>query len=164
MKQKNKPLIIIGLVICLLGLFIVSGLLINITMNKNESNKAMNDKINVQSTSKASEESLNEDEVFKEIDETTPTDSKAEQEIVDVDKDVNTITDSEEVEKLTPTEISEEEAKQIALKAVPGIVTDIVKEKKYGQMVYTVEVDPNPGVETDVFIDIYTGEVLLIET
>jgi uncharacterized membrane protein YkoI len=150
MKQKNKPLIIIGLVICLLGLFIMSGLLINIIMNKNILSE--------------SEELLNEDEVFNQIDETTPTDSKAEQEIVDVDKDVNTITDSEEVEKLTPTEISEEEAKQIALKAVPGIVTDIVKEKKYGQMVYTVEVDPNPGVETDVFIDIYTGEVLLIET
>jgi uncharacterized membrane protein YkoI len=164
MKQKNKPLIIIGLVICLLGLFIVFSLIINIGINNSESNNAMKNEINDQSTSKVSEELLNEDEVFKEIDETTPTDSKAEQEFVDVDKDVNTITDSEEVEKLTPTEISEEEAKQIALKAVPGIVTDIVKEKKYGQMVYTVEVDPNPGVETDVFIDIYTGEVLLIET
>jgi uncharacterized membrane protein YkoI len=164
MKQKNKPLITFGLVICLLGLFIVFSLIINIGINNSESNNAMKNEINVQDTSIVPEELLNEDEVVKKNNKTTSTDSEAEEQIVDVDKDVNNITNSGKVEELTTTEISEKEAEQIALRAVPGIITDIVKEKKYGQMVYTVEIDPNPGVETDVFIDIYTGEVLLIET
>ncbi len=62
------------------------------------------------------------------------------------------------------TGISEEEAKVIALKEVPGKVTDINIEKKSGKDSYVVEVDADNGPETDVIIDIETGEVLGVET
>ncbi|MBS3102839.1 PepSY domain-containing protein [Candidatus Woesearchaeota archaeon] len=69
----------------------------------------------------------------------------------------------EPVEELK-TQITEEEAKAIALKRVPGRVTDFGIEKKFGKATYVVEIDPDSGPETDVIIDIETGEVLGIET
>lgn len=59
--------------------------------------------------------------------------------------------------------ITEAEAKEIALKKVPGVVTDIVIERKFGKITFVVEVDADTGPETDVIIDINTGEVLGIE-
>jgi uncharacterized membrane protein YkoI len=61
-------------------------------------------------------------------------------------------------------QITEDEAKAIALQRVPGTVTDIVIETKFGKPAYVVEIKPDYGVETDVIIDIKTGEVLGVET
>jgi uncharacterized membrane protein YkoI len=69
----------------------------------------------------------------------------------------------EEPEELQ-TQITEEEAIAIALAEVPGKVTDVDIEKKFGKMTYVVEIDADDGPETDVIIDIYTGEILGIET
>jgi uncharacterized membrane protein YkoI len=62
------------------------------------------------------------------------------------------------------TNITEQEAKQIALQRVPGKVTDVAIETKFGKLAYVVEVDADNGPETDVIIDIATGEVLAVET
>lgn len=70
------------------------------------------------------------------------------------------VSDTEELK----TNITEEEAKQIALERVPGEVTDIAVEMKKDKLCYVVEVDAGSGSETDVIIDIETGEVLGIET
>ena len=60
--------------------------------------------------------------------------------------------------------ISEDEAKKIALKAVPGKVQDIAIEKKLGADRYVVEVIPaKGGKEVDVVIHMTTGKVLAIE-
>jgi uncharacterized membrane protein YkoI len=60
--------------------------------------------------------------------------------------------------------ISEEQAKQAALQAVPGEVTDTGVEKKLGKMVYVIEiVARNGGVETDVLVDMDSGKVLGVE-
>ncbi len=69
----------------------------------------------------------------------------------------------EEPEELQK-DITEEEAKQIALAEVPGKVTGVEIEKKYGKLSYVVEVDAEDGPETDIIIDIETGEILGIET
>ncbi len=61
------------------------------------------------------------------------------------------------------TAITEAEAKAIALAQVSGTVTGIEMETKFGKKVYVVEVDPTYGAETDVIIDIATGEVLAVE-
>ncbi len=60
--------------------------------------------------------------------------------------------------------ISEEEAVKIAVKAVPGEVTDVAIEKKLGANRYVVEVlSKEDGAETDVIIDMETGKVLAME-
>lgn len=62
------------------------------------------------------------------------------------------------------SKITEDAAAQIALKAVPGQVTGVVIEKKGGKSVYVVEILAQAdGVETDVFVDIVTGEVVGID-
>jgi uncharacterized membrane protein YkoI len=63
----------------------------------------------------------------------------------------------------TGEQITEEQAKEIALGAVPGTVTGVAMETKGGKLVYVVEIKSNYG-ETDVIIDIVTGEILGIET
>ena len=61
--------------------------------------------------------------------------------------------------------VSDEKAKEIALKAVPGEVTGIAVERKLGGVRIVVEViAAKDGVETDVIIDMETGEVLGTET
>lgn len=60
-------------------------------------------------------------------------------------------------------DITEEEAIEIAQERVEGRVTDVEIEKKFGKATYVVEIDGNRG-ETDVIIDIETGEILGIET
>jgi len=61
-------------------------------------------------------------------------------------------------------EITEDEAKAIELKEVPGKVMDAGIEKYQGKLAYVIEVDADDGPETDVFIDKDTGEVLGTET
>ena len=60
-------------------------------------------------------------------------------------------------------DITVEEAKEIALKAVPGVVTDVEKDVMSGRTVYVIEIAATTGVETDVFIDIKNGKILAIE-
>jgi len=60
------------------------------------------------------------------------------------------------------TNITEEDAKEIALKEVPGKITDVAIEKKFGKPTYVVEIQTTNG-EIDVIIDIDTGEILGIE-
>jgi uncharacterized membrane protein YkoI len=69
----------------------------------------------------------------------------------------------ESPEPSEPSSITEEKAKEIALKRTPGKVTDIDIERKYGQEAWVVEIDPTSGPETDVIIDMQTGKVLGIE-
>ena len=57
-------------------------------------------------------------------------------------------------------EISDEKAKEIALKAVPGNVTGISIEKKDGIQRIVVEVLTKDGSEIDVIIDMVTGKVV----
>jgi|SRR3989344_476520 len=61
------------------------------------------------------------------------------------------------------TEITKAEAEQIALARVPGTVTDTSIERKFGKLAYVVEIETHNG-ETDVIIDMNTGEILGIET
>jgi uncharacterized membrane protein YkoI len=57
--------------------------------------------------------------------------------------------------------ITQEQASEVALKVVPGKVTDITIEKKRGRNVYVVEIIAEKGgVETDVLVDIESGRVL----
>ncbi len=68
-----------------------------------------------------------------------------------------------EAEKLE-TKVTEERAKEIALAAVPGRITDTAIETKFGKPAYVVEIiADSDGVETDVIIDVDSGEILAIE-
>ncbi len=60
--------------------------------------------------------------------------------------------------------ISEDEAKAIAEKRVPGKAIDVAIEKKRGADRYVVEVKPAAGgKELDVIIDMVSGKVLGVE-
>ena len=60
--------------------------------------------------------------------------------------------------------ISEDEAKLIAEKRVPGKAIDVAIEKKLGANRYVVEVTPSAGgPEVDVIIDMASGKVLAVE-
>lgn len=56
--------------------------------------------------------------------------------------------------------ISVEQAKVIALKTMPGKVTDVAIEKKRGKTVYVVEIRTESQGERDVFIDMQSGAVV----
>jgi uncharacterized membrane protein YkoI len=56
-------------------------------------------------------------------------------------------------------EITAEDAREIALRKVPGEITDVDIEKKFGKPTYVVEIQFE-GKEIDVIIDIDTGEIL----
>ena len=76
-------------------------------------------------------------------------------------------TDEQELDSNTTTlttRISEEEAKEIALKKVPGRITGIEIERKFGKVTFVVEVDAEQGGEIDVIINAETGEVLAVES
>jgi len=60
--------------------------------------------------------------------------------------------------------ITEEDAKRIALERVPGEVTDVAIEAKFGKKTYVVEIVADNGPETDVIIDFATGEILGVES
>jgi uncharacterized membrane protein YkoI len=60
--------------------------------------------------------------------------------------------------------VTEEEAINLALAEVPGEVTDVAKETKFGKKCYAVEIQPeDSGAETDIFIEIATGEIVAVE-
>ena len=77
----------------------------------------------------------------------------------------NTSKDAAKVQSVKPAKtISEDEAKQIAEKAVPGKAIDVAIEKKRGANRFVVEVAPAAGgKEVDVIIDMTSGKVLGIE-
>ena len=56
--------------------------------------------------------------------------------------------------------ITEDQAKEIALKAMPGKVTGVAIEKKKGKTVYVVEIMTEKKGEIDVFVDIASGKVI----
>lgn len=58
------------------------------------------------------------------------------------------------------TTITEEQAKVIALKAVPGKVLEVEKEKHSGEPVYSVEIRGADGTKKEVIISIATGTIL----
>ena len=72
--------------------------------------------------------------------------------------DLKTEVSGEELKK----NITEEDAREIALKEVFGEITDVAIEKKFGKPTYVVEIQAKSG-EIDVIIDIDTGEILGIE-
>jgi len=74
------------------------------------------------------------------------------------------IESTEEHAEEVKTELTMDEAMEIALKAVPGIVTEKQKSTYGFKTVYEFEIMAENGIETDVFIDIETGDVLAIET
>ena len=82
--------------------------------------------------------------------------------LVSVEKNTEP-TPSENIKDKEGNGLSEEEAKKIALKEVSGKITDISVELKFGKKAYVVEIEDS-GVETDVIIDFYTGEVLGVES
>jgi Peptidase propeptide and YPEB domain len=56
--------------------------------------------------------------------------------------------------------VTREEAAAIAVKVVAGEVTSVDVERKLGKLVFTVEIMTPAGEETDVFVDVHTGEVV----
>ena len=62
------------------------------------------------------------------------------------------------------SKISESEAKVIALRAVPGEVTNITLETYAGEEAYFVEISTTNGVKTDVIINAETGKIVRTET
>ena len=56
--------------------------------------------------------------------------------------------------------ITEDQAKAVALKAMPGKVTGVAIEKKKGKTVYVVEIMTEKKGEIDVFVDIVSGKVI----
>jgi len=57
--------------------------------------------------------------------------------------------------------ITTDQASQIALKEVPGKVTDVTIEKKRGRNVYVVEiVAEKDSAEVDVLVDLESGKVI----
>ncbi len=59
-----------------------------------------------------------------------------------------------------PAPVTEEQAKVIALKKVPGKVTDVAIEKKRGKHVYVVEIQTEKKGEKDVFVDMQSGAIV----
>lgn len=74
------------------------------------------------------------------------------------------LVESSEAPKDKAGKITEEKAKEIALQAVPGDVTDVSIEKKLGVNRYVIEVIAKENKsETDVIIDMETGKILATE-
>ena len=80
---------------------------------------------------------------------------------------VDALRNAPAVRKTTPArqtapvrKITDDRAKSIALKQVPGEVTHIGLERKLGKQTIVAEVLDKDGGETDVIIDMETGEVL----
>jgi uncharacterized membrane protein YkoI len=59
--------------------------------------------------------------------------------------------------------ITDDRAKEIAVQRVPGQVTHVGLERKLGKLSIVVEVLATDGTETDVIIDMETGEVRGVE-
>jgi uncharacterized membrane protein YkoI len=67
-------------------------------------------------------------------------------------------------QKASGASLTRGEAMQVALKTLPGKVTDITVERKRGKQVYVIEVvADNGGGENDVLVDMQTGQVLGVD-
>lgn len=61
----------------------------------------------------------------------------------------------------TPTEISYDEAAQIALAEVPGgVVEEIERKVRRGKAIFEIEVRAPDGLEHELTIDAHDGEIL----
>ncbi|HYZ33837.1 MAG TPA: PepSY domain-containing protein [Crenalkalicoccus sp.] len=76
------------------------------------------------------------------------------------DRLLNRVTDQRRSDAPPEPKVTREQAAAIAVKAVPGEVTSVDLEPKQGRLVYVVEIMPPGGAETDVLVDIDSGEVL----
>ena len=56
--------------------------------------------------------------------------------------------------------VTEDEAKAIALKHLPGKVTGVTIERKKGKRVFVIEIMSESRGEVDVFVDMVTGKVI----
>jgi uncharacterized membrane protein YkoI len=57
--------------------------------------------------------------------------------------------------------VTEGQAREIALKAMPGKITDVAIEKKRGRTVYTVEIRAEKdGAEVDILVDVESGQII----
>jgi uncharacterized membrane protein YkoI len=60
--------------------------------------------------------------------------------------------------------MTEEEASEIALSEHPGEVDDIDLEEDNGRLVFEIEIEnDSTGVDADIVIDAYTGEIISVE-
>ena len=84
-------------------------------------------------------------------------------ELIEIQEDVSPIPQITKRLELK-TNITKKQAQEIALIKVPGTITDTDIEIKFGKPTYVVEIDSFRGIETDVIIDIQSGNVLSIET
>jgi uncharacterized membrane protein YkoI len=69
-------------------------------------------------------------------------------------------TEADSPEARIVQKITDEQAREIAIKTVPGDVTGVAIERKLGKQTLVVEVLAKDGSEIDVIIDMETGEVL----
>jgi len=69
------------------------------------------------------------------------------------------LTEKEPIASTVP-KISEDQARESALKVVPGRVTKVELERKRGKIVYVVEIRTDSAGEKDVLVDIESGEVV----
>jgi len=84
-------------------------------------------------------------------------------ELIDIKYESDTKVEFQKEPEGLVTNITEAQAKQIAIKQFPGIPTDVAIETKYGKLAYVVEIDPPSGRETDVIVDAQTGQILGME-
>jgi uncharacterized membrane protein YkoI len=77
------------------------------------------------------------------------------------DKEVND--DQDQVTLAKQAKITEAESKTIALKQVPGTVTDVELEDEDGTVVYGVEVQAKDGSKQDVKVNAQTGKIVKVD-
>lgn len=78
-----------------------------------------------------------------------------------ISTDASLIRVADQTSNAVPTpKVTREQAVAIALRVVQGEVTAVDIEPKRGKLVYAVEILTSDGEETDVLVDIETGEVL----
>ena len=100
------------------------------------------------------EEKIGDDEAVELIAVTTLQEST-------IQEDTTVIVEETPIDEI-PSEISEEQAIDIASKAYDGRVTEVGTEYKFGQFAWVIEMQTSQG-EIDVVIDKTTGEILGIE-
>lgn len=58
--------------------------------------------------------------------------------------------------------LTEEEAIQLALEEIPGIITDIELEDDDNELIYDIEMESSDGREVSLYLNAYTGNILSI--
>ncbi len=80
---------------------------------------------------------------------------------VNDDQEVND--NQDQVTLAKQAKITEAESKTIALKQVPGTVTDVELEDEDGTVVYGVEVQAKDGNKQDVKVNAQTGKIVKVD-